>query len=353
MKVIFINARFLTQPITGVQRFAIEICKELKKIGLPIQLLAPHDVIDRELSHYFEVKVIGKRTGHLWEQLELPLYLKKQQSPILLNLCNTAPLFYHNNIITLHDLAFLKHPEWFSLAFRTYYNYLTPKIAKKAKFIFTVSNSVKKDLQETFNLTIEEVAVVYNGLPSVFMGNDSPEVKSEHRPYFLAFGGKNPRKNIKNILKGMSLLNDVNFDLHIIDRAQGNFTGKDIEDQQFNFKIVHHSDINDEQLKQLYKHASGLLYPSLYEGFGLPPLEAINSNCPILLSEIDVFKELYSEVAIFCDPSKPEDIKDGILKLIDIGHLSIDSDKLERINHNYSYWKAAFTMNEKLSHFLN
>ena len=80
MKVIFINARFLTQPITGVQRFAIEICKELKKIGLPIQLLAPHDVIDRELSHYFEVKVIGKRTGHLWEQLELPLYLKKQQN---------------------------------------------------------------------------------------------------------------------------------------------------------------------------------------------------------------------------------------------------------------------------------
>ena len=61
MKVIFINARFLTQPITGVQRFAIEICKELKKIGLPIQLLAPHDVIDQELSDYFEVKVIGKK----------------------------------------------------------------------------------------------------------------------------------------------------------------------------------------------------------------------------------------------------------------------------------------------------
>ena len=98
-KILVVNSRFLTQNITGVQRFAIEIAKQLKVLySSDIQFISPKNIIHVDLAEELEAKVIGNRTGHLWEQIDLPRYLKSIDSPLILNLANTAPLFYKNKI---------------------------------------------------------------------------------------------------------------------------------------------------------------------------------------------------------------------------------------------------------------
>lgn len=340
-KTVFVNARFLTQPITGVQRFAIELCEELIKLDFEIKLISPKNVLHTELSDRLKNKPIGKLEGHLWEQVELPKYLNSKGSPLLLNLCNTSPLFYSNSIVTLHDLAFIKHPEWFSFAFKTFYNFLIPKTIKRAKMILTVSNTVKLDIQKYFNQDSNNIHVVYNGLPLIFQNANNKKTIKSNRPYFLAIGGKNPRKNLNNVLSAMQLLNNSNFDLRVVGRAETNFNSVKIDAQEYDFKIIYHTDIDDNQLQELYEGAKALIYPSFYEGFGIPPLEALNSNCPIILSDIDVFKELYKDVANFVNPTDINEIKEAIEKVIRNEHNELTIEKVNLLNEKYSYWNAA------------
>src|SRR5687768_11068529 len=138
-----VNARFLTQPITGVQRFAIEISKELKKANPQIKFIAPKEIIHHNLANELNAQLYGKMSGHFWEQLELPAYLKKQHSPLLINLANLAPVTYNNYIATIHDLSFLQFPKSYSRKFYYYYKFLIPKIAGRAKKIITVSENAR------------------------------------------------------------------------------------------------------------------------------------------------------------------------------------------------------------------
>src|SRR5690348_16046794 len=119
---IFVNARFLTQPLSGVQRYGIECSRQIKKLLPDVTFIAPHNVLHKDIAKELNVKVVGVNKGHLWEQVDLPFYLAKQKHPPLLNLANTGPLLYSNNFITIHDLAFYHRPEWNSKAFSTWYN---------------------------------------------------------------------------------------------------------------------------------------------------------------------------------------------------------------------------------------
>ena len=129
---IIINSRFLSQKITGVQRFAIEICKELKKSSLEIEFVSPKNISNSKVADLLEVKKIGFLTGHLWEQITLQVYVRRKKA-VLISLCNTAPLFLENQIITIHDLSFRLYPEWNSKIFSFVYNKMIPIIAKKSK----------------------------------------------------------------------------------------------------------------------------------------------------------------------------------------------------------------------------
>lgn len=108
---IYVNARFLTQPITGVQRYSLEISLQLKQLMPSIRFVAPQNVIHPEMVEALGVELVGSRTGHAWEQIDLPRFLRSNGSPLLVNLANTAPLLYGNKISTLHDIAFERFPK--------------------------------------------------------------------------------------------------------------------------------------------------------------------------------------------------------------------------------------------------
>jgi glycosyltransferase involved in cell wall biosynthesis len=339
---LYINARFLTQQTTGVQRFAMEICYQLaKRADVELILLSPQNVLNHQFPKKAKLITFGKYTGHVWEQFDLPKYLKKMGSPLLLNLCNTAPLYYHNTLVTVHDLAFNKHHEWFSLPFRIFYNFLIPKITRKAQVVFTVSKTIKNELVACYQLASSKIHVVYNGLPEVFKTTEPIKKTEEKAPYFLAIGGKNPRKNLNRIIEALELLPNNPYTLRVVGQSDTNFNTKKGKGESAVFPVVFHSNASDEELKQLYVGAKGLIYPSLYEGFGIPPLEALNLNCPIILSNITVFKELYANFAIFVDPYNIDSISKGIQKLAKGENKPIDKEELLKLNTTCSFDHSA------------
>lgn len=169
-----VNSRFLTQQITGVQRFAIEISLRLKEILKDdVFFVSPNNIIQYDIAEKLDVKIIGKHTGHLWEQWELPKWLKKHDSPLLLNLCNMAPLMYRNKISTIHDIAFVRFPQTFSKKFLWFYKIMIPRIVKSSIKIITVSEFSKQEIVDEYKIDQNMVSVVYNAVNDSF----KPKIK--------------------------------------------------------------------------------------------------------------------------------------------------------------------------------
>ncbi len=166
---LIVNSRFLTQKITGVQRFAIEISLRLKDLLKEnVSFVAPGNVIQPKIAEQLNVQIVGKHTGHIWEQWDLPRYLKKNGSPLLLNLCNLAPLHYNNKISTIHDVSFVRYPQTFSKKFLLFYNFMIPKIISSSKMILTVSEFSKREIIDVYGTEENKIEVVYNAVNQNF-----------------------------------------------------------------------------------------------------------------------------------------------------------------------------------------
>ncbi|MBI5408865.1 MAG: glycosyltransferase family 4 protein [Nitrospirae bacterium] len=310
---IYINARFLSQNITGVQRYAVEISRQLKTLHKDISLLAPNEILHKELSMELGVYALGKRSGHLWEQMELSRYLKKLGSPLLLNLANTAPAYYRDQIVTIHDLAFLRNPGWFSRAFYYYYRFLIPQIAKNALKIVTVSNFSKKEIVELLKVPEEKVEVIYNAVSERFLAVSEKTIDYKHGEYILAVSSINPRKNFKNLISAFGRLKLSGVKLVIAGERKNIFADKELNNLiGENKNIIFYGYASDEDLISLYKNAKLFIYPSLYEGFGLSPLEAMACGCPVVVSNTTSLPEVCGDAAYYVDPFTVDSIAEGL-----------------------------------------
>ena len=341
---IIINSRFLTQRITGVQRFAIEICKELKKSNLDIEFIAPKNIINPDVAEELNVKKIGNLRGHLWEQITLQLYVSKKDA-LLISLCNTAPLFLKHQIVTIHDLSFRLFPEWNSKIFSIIYNLMIPIIAKNAEHILTVSNSSKKELIKELAIPEEKISVIYNAVSAVFSEKEVPpsENYQYQEDYILTVSSFHPRKNLKRLIDAFLMLPDKKINLYIIGNFDKNFAFEDLDIEEYRSRIKILTGINDNNLKEFYKNATLFVYPSLYEGFGIPIIEAMSCGVPVCVSNIDVFKEVCGNNATYFDPKNTEDITEKI-------SLSINKPKqVVKQLDKYSWSKSARLIEIKIS----
>lgn len=321
MKKIYINGRFLTQNITGVQRYAIEIVKALDKYlnddklnnEYKFEIVCPKNIKQKLILKNIKIKQIGILKGHLWEQIELPLYVKNK---FLFNFCNCAPLIKKNQTVTIHDIAVCDVPYAYSKSFCIWYKFIYKILTFRLKKIFTVSEFSKKRLNEYFNIPLERIEVTYNGIDH--MKNIKLDEKIFSRfgirknNYVLAVSSLNPSKNFKLILETAKISPEINFVI------AGGTNSNVFKEQGFeitsNVKFIGY--VNDEELVALYKFASCFVYPSIYEGFGIPPLEAIAFNCPVVLSDIEVFKEIYKDNVLYCSPNDSKELKNSILKIL-------------------------------------
>ncbi|WP_413668204.1 glycosyltransferase family 4 protein [Mucilaginibacter sp. Mucisp86] len=309
---VIINARFLTQKITGVQRFAIEICRALKKLNPDVIFVCPHNILNKELAAELDAVVIGKRTGNIWEQVDLRNYLIANNKPVLINLCNTGLLFYRNQIVTIHDMSYKVNPSWFSKKFYYWYNFLIPHIANNSLKILTVSNSSKDDIIKFLRLPAHKIKVIYNATSMNIPENQDPFPVQDK--YLLTISSLDPRKNLTNLITAFNDL-DSNVKLVIVGLKSDNFAAA-FDSKLINEKVIIKGYVSDRDLANLIKHAEAFIYISLYEGFGLPPLEAMQLECPVILSNIPVHKEIYNDSALYADPNNVKDIRNKITNLL-------------------------------------
>ncbi|MEZ0343291.1 MAG: glycosyltransferase family 1 protein [Caldimicrobium sp.] len=309
---IFINGKFLTQRLTGVQRFAYEVSKRLIQLDQEIKLISPSPPMD--IYCFPKEKIIIDKSafkGVIWEQLKLPQILKKFSQPPLLNLGNTAPLFYENNIVVIHDLAWMRYPEAFSRKFYLWYRFLIPKIARRALLIYTVSEFSKKEIVEELKVKPEKIKVVYNGVNEKFK-----PLGLKREKFILWVGSLQPYKNLENLLKAFWIFRKDFSDYKLC--LVGRFDARVFRSAELprveGVEVL--GEREDEALVSLYNRASLLIFPSLYEGFGLPPLEAMACGCPVVASLIPSLKEIYEEAVFYVNPRDPEDIARGIKKVL-------------------------------------
>lgn len=312
---VIINGRFLSQKMTGVHRYAYEMCCALKRAGVNFLVVSPKNILPI-YDICFDLEKCGKYNSHFWEQIELPFYLKKKyKNHLLISFTGLGSIFHRKMICTVHDISFLVHPEWFSKTYYFTYKWLTPISIKRALKIITVSEFSKNELISKFGIPLDKICVVYNAVTPKVTSNQ-PNTHSR-KNYILTVSSLDPRKNFKRLIEAYNLMNDSRYKLYIIGKKDRVFKDIDFEGLEQNTNIIFTGYVSDEQLAQFYSKASLFIYPSLYEGFGIPNLEAMKNDCPIVISDIPPHREVCGDAAIYFNPLDIEDMANKMSALLD------------------------------------
>ena len=219
--------------------------------------------------------------------------------------------FYDNQLITIHDLISLHFPEQHKLQY-WYFRYILPGIIKKCKGIVAVSNTTKDEVCRQYHVSHEFVYVLPNALTDVsFVTGDTID-----HGYLLCVGAGFMHKNIHELLQNARFWRDK-YKVKIVS-ASGNYKEyieNIVKERNLADKVSIEGFVSQSRLDELYRHCSALVYPSKWEGFGIPPLEAMRYCKPVILSDIKIFREIYQDSVIYVTLGSEKSWCDAFLKL--------------------------------------
>lgn len=332
MKII-INGRFLLHRITGVERYARDIITELDKIVKPGQIIMaiPPETVD--IPDYQNIKVVktGKLHNRLWEHISFPWYVHKKRG-ISLNLCNVAPL-PSPGIVCIHDVKVKATPQYFSKKFLLWYNLLLTNACKRSKKIITVSEFSKREICKYFHVDQNKISVIPNAWQHYekisYDENALQKYGLEKEKYFFSMCSLEPNKNFKWIAEVAKRNPNLGFAVSgsINKMVFANGLGFNCPN---NMKLLGY--VSDEEAKTLMRDCKAFLFPTFYEGFGIPPLEAISAGAKcVIVSNTEVMHEVFGDGVVYISPT--------IYKMPQIKVLSDESRK--QILMKYSWEKSS------------
>jgi glycosyltransferase involved in cell wall biosynthesis len=312
------NGRFATQKTTGVQRVARELIVALGRLpdngGMTVVVPPLPGLESVDGTHTVKM---GFGKGVFWEQLVLPVFAGRHR---IVNLSNSASIFRLNQVIYMHDAAVFDTPAHFSWRFRAWYRLMFWILSRTSSSVVTNSEFSRQRLAHHCGVPAERISVVPLGADHLDTITPDASVLEEHKlvskRFVLAVSSMNPTKNFARILEAFRQLDDPTIDLVIVGMKNSTVFG-DVQDMQNvapNIKAVGY--ISDEKLKALYQHAHCFVYPSIYEGFGIPPLEAMRSGCPVVAAQSSALPETCGDAALYCDPFSSADIADKLRTLL-------------------------------------
>ena len=301
---IAVNARVTAFSMGGQQRVAAEVAKRLGDV----EIIAPS-------------KTLSGVKGHLWEQTVLPW---RARGKLLWSPSATGPLAMRHQVVTLHDVAFLDMPQYFSRSFRLLYRWLTPALARRAARLVTVSEFSRRRILDCFGASPERVVVIGNGVSSHFRPQSPMAIAATRAAlglpsrYFLLQATSDKRKNLVAALEAWrEALPDLPTDLflvvsgnldraHVFGKAEHALDGPRIRSVGY---------VAEEHMAPLLAGAEAFLFPSLYEGFGLPIVEAMACATPVLTSAATATAEVAANKAMLVDPTSIADMARAIIAL--------------------------------------
>lgn len=318
---------------TGVQRAALNMVATLIRFDRMNEyiLFSGQGEWEKYDWNYPNIKVVSSnlRPGDtfrniLWEQFVLPKLAKEHKVDILHSPANMAPLFYKGkSIVHIHDLCFIVNPQWYSFAFRNWYRFVIPRLVKKATRVITNSNNSRNDLLQYCKVPLDNISLVYWAVDDFFLKEEIPRAKSIDRPrkdYILYVGSLEPRKNIKLLVEAYGILRkknpDIKTKLVLIGGESPLFAEFTLRIKEFKEDVILTGFVDEENLRTYYREAKLVVYPSLYEGFGFPPLEAMASGTPVVTSHSSSLPEVVGDAALTVDAHNAPGLALAITELL-------------------------------------
>jgi glycosyltransferase involved in cell wall biosynthesis len=328
--------------IIGIDGNEANVTKRLGVSEYAYQLLLQfYEVKDKDFVIYLKDKPLHdlpKQTTHwqyrvitpgkLWTQWRLPLdlYIHRPRPNVFFTPSHYGPRFSSvPTVMTILDVSYLYFPELFKQRDLYKLKHWTAYSAKKAKKVLTISESSKNDIIKEYKLRENDVVVTYPGIksamsiePHVYSMNQLKTKYGLSDNYILFVGTLQPRKNIVRLIDAFSRIGNKDLELVVIGKKGWLYEEILEAPQKFGVKkeVKFLEGINDEELTLFYKNAIFYILPSLYEGFGLPVLEAMKHGCPVITSNVSSLPEAGGDAALYVDPENVDDIAAKMKKLL-------------------------------------
>jgi glycosyltransferase involved in cell wall biosynthesis len=291
--------------------------------GNELEVFVPQDAMEPGTSLKRQRRFPWLR-GTLWEQITLPIAARGMT---LVNLCNTNPIFKRRQVVMVHDMAVYDVPNGFSKTFLLWYRLCFSILPRMEPFVLTVSAFSKRRICHHLKIDESRIAVIPPGadhLDRVVPDHGVIDrLQLEEDAYCVIVGSLDPRKNLQRVLDaiaGLSHLRDVQFVI-VGGSNQRIFANEGMDAMKRSKQVIRAGFVSDGELKALYEHAGCLVFPSLYEGFGLPPLEAMYCGCPVIASSRTSIPEACGDAAMYCDATSADDIAEKISLMMSYGAL--------------------------------
>lgn len=345
---LLLNGRFLGRPVTGVERLALELGRALRNMlpvvgGNDITVIVPpgmqvEPTINELGSPRPAIQALGRLHGHAWEQAELR---GVDPHAWLLNLCNTGPIMRRRQAVVICDAQFVLHPESYSRLFRWWYRILITLVSRRADAVFTISEFSKISLERHRLVPRGKAHVLRLGVDHLDAVNADPEVLTRHglasRPYILAIGSLARHKNLATLLDAFVAAELPDVDLVIAGGSNPRvFQSAGLREAP---NIRYTGRVSDGELKALYMHALAFACPSLSEGFGFTPLEAMTAGCPVVATTGGAVPEVCGDAALYADPLDRDAWRDALRTIVADQALRADLAQRARLRSAGFVWQ--------------
>jgi glycosyltransferase involved in cell wall biosynthesis len=306
-----INARAAVRSETGgVERVARELARRLPAMRPErYRVIAPRPA----LAH---------RAGHAWEQAALPVLARGTR--LILSPANLAPLLSGRNVVYVHDLAPLREPAWFGRAYGAWHRFALSRIARAARMLLVPSEFVRSELGELLGVPAERVRLAPPGVDRRFAPDAGPAAPGLGR-YVLALGTPSARKNLALLDRIRPALEAEGLQVVVAGSTRGYLRDEGSGARRLGF-------VPEEQLPALYAGAAALAMPSIYEGFGIPCLEAMACGIPVVASDRAALPEACGGAAILADPDDPDSFAEALLRAAGPERERLRAAGLERVS---------------------